>query len=106
MSQAAPTFPPPAISLQEKTTGAMAYWVPHRRRCLDCYIDEGDLVIQAETLVFCVHSSTLIHYSRVFKKLLDIPPPPDAEIYDTRRMLLLPDREGDVRIFLVALFHG
>ncbi|KAJ7159637.1 hypothetical protein C8R46DRAFT_906332 [Mycena filopes] len=69
------------------------------------WFEDCGLIIQAETTIFRVSRDFLAFHSPVFKDMLSLPPPTDADMMDGCPFVLLPDTAEDVAVFLKALIH-
>ncbi|KAJ7056063.1 hypothetical protein C8F01DRAFT_1156697 [Mycena amicta] len=69
------------------------------------YFHDCGLVIQAENVVFRVSSDFLAVQSPVFRDMLSIPAPADAERYDGCLIVHLPDSAEDISTLLKALIY-
>ncbi|KAF8127526.1 hypothetical protein K438DRAFT_2000673 [Mycena galopus ATCC 62051] len=66
---------------------------------------DGGLIIQAETTVFRVYRDFLAIHSAVFRDMLSIPIPVDAETMEGCPLVRLTDSAADVACFLKALLY-
>ncbi|KAJ7056070.1 hypothetical protein C8F01DRAFT_1062289 [Mycena amicta] len=69
------------------------------------YFQDCGLVIQAENVVFRVSSDFLAVQSPIFRDMLSIPAPADAERYDGCLIVHLPDSAEDISTLLKALIY-
>ncbi|KAF7314951.1 BTB domain-containing protein [Mycena indigotica] len=74
-------------------------------RSEDLWFSDGSIVIQAGNAQFKVFHGILSLRSPIFRDMLSIPQPADAETIDECPVLRLPDDEADTRNFLMALYH-
>ncbi|KAF7362182.1 hypothetical protein MVEN_00564300 [Mycena venus] len=66
---------------------------------------DGGLVIQAETTLFRVYRELLALHAVVFRDMLTIPTPDDAEVMEGCPLVRLPDNAEDTAYFLKALLY-
>ncbi|KAF7297655.1 BTB domain-containing protein [Mycena kentingensis (nom. inval.)] len=66
--------------------------------------EDCGLVIQAENTVYRVSRDQLASHSPVFRDMLLLPPPQDAETFEGCPLVRLPDKAEDVTTFFKALF--
>ncbi|KAK6981522.1 BTB domain-containing protein [Favolaschia claudopus] len=76
--------------------------VPHRID--DLWFEDGNLVLATQISLFRVYRGLLAKESPVFRDMLRIPQPTDAETLDNCPVVHLPDDDEDVEFFLKALF--
>ncbi|KAJ6553258.1 hypothetical protein B0H19DRAFT_949484 [Mycena capillaripes] len=69
------------------------------------WFQDCGLVIQAETTIFRVSREFLAMQSPIFRDMLSLPPPEDADMMDGCPFVFLPDKAEDVAVFLKALLH-
>ncbi|KAJ7149429.1 hypothetical protein C8R43DRAFT_502861 [Mycena crocata] len=69
------------------------------------WFEDCGLVIQAEETLFRVSRDMLALQSPIFRDMLSLPTPRDAETMDGCPIVRLPDGAEDVTVFLKALFH-
>ena len=74
----------------------------------ELWMEDGNIVLIAETTSFCVHRGVLSGYSVVFKDLFSIPQPPqaEAEMIEGLPVVHLPDAAEDLANFLDLLYFG
>lgn len=73
-------------------------------RCEDLWFEDGNVVLQAEKMLFRVYVGMLSRYSNFFKDLFSLPQPAEAEKYEGFPLIFLPgDAAADVHDFLLAL---
>ncbi|KAJ7100389.1 hypothetical protein C8R44DRAFT_642011 [Mycena epipterygia] len=63
------------------------------------------LIIQAESTLFRISRDYLAAHSPVFRDMLSLPTPPDADIMDGCPFVRLPDSAADVTVFFKALLY-
>ncbi|KAF7297632.1 BTB domain-containing protein [Mycena kentingensis (nom. inval.)] len=66
--------------------------------------DDCGLVIQAENTLYRVSRDFLASHSPVFRDMLLLPSPQDAETFEGCPLVHLPDSEEDITAFFSALF--
>ncbi|KAF7297663.1 BTB domain-containing protein [Mycena kentingensis (nom. inval.)] len=66
--------------------------------------EDCGLVIQAENTVYRVSRDQLASHSPVFRDMLLLPPPQDAETFEGCPLVRVPDKADDVTTFFKALF--
>ncbi|KAJ7611181.1 hypothetical protein FB45DRAFT_803973 [Roridomyces roridus] len=69
------------------------------------WFEDCGLIIQAENTLFRVSRDFLATQSPVFRDMLAIPTPPDAETRDGCPFVRLPDSATDVTVFLKAMVY-
>ncbi|KAJ6492275.1 hypothetical protein C8R45DRAFT_825347, partial [Mycena sanguinolenta] len=69
------------------------------------WFEDCGLIIQAESTVFRVSGAILATHSVVFRDMLSLPKPPNADNIDGCPFVVLPDAEKDVDSFLRAVFY-
>jgi hypothetical protein len=67
------------------------------------WFEDCGLIIQAEKTLFRISRDYLALQSPVFKDMLSLPPPKDAEMMDGCPFVFLPDTAEDVTVFLKAV---
>ena len=70
----------------------------------DLWLDDGSIVLQAETTLFRVHRTTLSTHSTVFSDMFGIPQPPDQDAIEGCTVIQLPDTREDTEFLLRALY--
>ncbi|TFK81170.1 hypothetical protein K466DRAFT_443760, partial [Polyporus arcularius HHB13444] len=71
------------------------------------WLEDGSIVIVAQTTAFRVHSSILARHSETFSSLFTLPQPADgAETFDGFLVIRVPDSAYDFRQLLLALYDG
>jgi hypothetical protein len=68
------------------------------------WIEDGNLILEADTARFKVYRGVLVKYSSVFCEILSIPQPSDQELFDGLPIVRLQDSSEDVTYFLNALY--
>ncbi|KAJ7456055.1 hypothetical protein FB451DRAFT_1407393 [Mycena latifolia] len=76
---------------------------PMLRRAEGLRFDDCGLILQAETTIFRISREFFGIHSPVFRGMLSLPTPKDADIMDGCPFVLLPDSAEDVTYFLKAL---
>ncbi|KAF7295811.1 BTB domain-containing protein [Mycena chlorophos] len=74
-------------------------------RAADLWFSDGSIVLQAGNTQFRVFHSILAVRSPIFRDMLAIPQPPEAEFVDGCPLVHLPDDEADTTAFLNAVYH-
>ncbi|KAJ6460070.1 hypothetical protein C8R47DRAFT_1027932 [Mycena vitilis] len=69
------------------------------------WFEDCGLIIQADTTLFRISRDFLAAQSTIFKDMLSLPPPSDAEMMDGCPFVLLPDEAEDVTVFFKALLY-
>ncbi|KAJ7634046.1 hypothetical protein B0H17DRAFT_961498 [Mycena rosella] len=69
------------------------------------WFDDCSLIIQAETTIFRISREFLAIHSPIFRDMLSLPTPRDAERMDGCPLVCLPDSAEDVTVFLKALLY-
>jgi hypothetical protein len=77
---------------------------PALTRASGLWFEDCGLIIKAETTVFRVSRDVLAAQSSVFRDMLTLPMPKDADIMEGCPLVELPDNAKDVSYFLRALF--
>ena len=72
----------------------------------ELWFHDGNMVLEAEDVVFKVHSHTLTHYSTVFRGMFTIPHSPNDEIFEDCPLVHLSDSNMDLLNFLKALYEA
>lgn len=79
---------------------------PELTRCAELWFDDGSIIIKVEETLFKVYRGTLMQQSELFRDLLTLPQPNDAETIDGCHVVWL---EGmiarEVRLFLICLHN-
>ncbi|KAJ7110262.1 hypothetical protein C8R43DRAFT_1042478 [Mycena crocata] len=75
------------------------------KRADGLWYEDGSLIIQAEHTIFRVSRGILATQSPVFRDMLSLPTPKDAEMMDGCPFVHLPDTAADVTVFLKALLY-
>ncbi len=71
------------------------------------WLEDGSIVIVAQTTAFRVHRSILARHSEAFSSLFTLPQPADgAETFDDCLVVRVPDSAYDFRQLLLALYDG
>jgi hypothetical protein len=65
------------------------------------WFDDGNIILEAEQMQFCVHRSVLAKHSDVFRSMFDLATPDDG---NNRPVLQLADKAQDVEHLLNALY--
>lgn len=74
----------------------------------EVWFADGNLVLQAENIVFKVYQGILTQESSLFRDMLSLPQPPDqssADIYEGCHLVKVQDTAEDITTFLSALHH-
>ncbi|KAJ7159993.1 hypothetical protein C8R43DRAFT_1064067 [Mycena crocata] len=83
--------------------------VPHLnhgpQRAEGLWFEHGGLIIQADNSLFRIARDVLAIHSPVFRDMLALPLPTDAEMMDGCPFVRLPDSAPDVTVFLKALYY-
>nr|GAT50392.1 predicted protein [Mycena chlorophos] len=74
-------------------------------RCPDLWFNDCGLVIRADDTVFRVSRDFMAAQSPIFRDMLALPTPDNAELYEGCPMVTLPDSKDDVTVFLKALVY-
>ncbi|KAJ7106435.1 hypothetical protein C8R43DRAFT_906209, partial [Mycena crocata] len=69
------------------------------------WFEDCGLIIRAENTLFRVSRDVLAIHSPVFRDMLALPPPPDADTMEGCPFVRLPDSAADVTVFLKTLFY-
>jgi BTB/POZ domain len=70
------------------------------------WIDDGNVILQAESTLFRVHRSMLSSQSTVFSDMFSFPQPPNEPTLDGCPIVHLSDPAKDVECFLRAHYDG
>ncbi|KAF7366170.1 BTB domain-containing protein [Mycena venus] len=90
---------------EDPVTDGQLEMTPRPTRAEGLWFDDCGLIIQAETTIFRVSSAMLGIQSPVFRDMLSLPAPKDADTLDGCPFVFLPDTAADVAYFLRALFY-
>ncbi|KAI0720107.1 hypothetical protein C8T65DRAFT_802210 [Cerioporus squamosus] len=81
--------------------------VPQFAKDPTLWLEDGSIVIIAQTTAFCVHRSILARHSEAFSSLFTLPQPVDgAETFEGYPVVRVPDSSNDFRHLLLALYDG
>lgn len=72
----------------------------------EIWLDDGNIILIAQETAFRVHRSVLSRNSDVFRDILTVPQPADAEMLDGLPVVRLSDSKRDVVHLLRALYDG
>jgi hypothetical protein len=67
------------------------------------WIEDGNLILEAESTRFRVYKGILVKHSYVFRDMLSIPQPADQELFEGLPVVRLHDSSKEVTYFLSAL---
>jgi hypothetical protein len=84
-----------------RTTGSQ----PGLTRADGLWFQDCGLIIQAETTLFRVSRDFLAMRSPVFRDMLSMPTPKDADMMEGCPFVCLPDSAEDITYFLKALLY-
>lgn len=70
------------------------------------YFEDGNIILIAEDRAFRVHKGVLSMHSSVFKDLLSLPQPSDADTMDGCPVVRLEDFARHVHLLLEAMYKG
>ena len=73
---------------------------------VDIWYDDGNVVLVAGTMAFCVHRSILSRKCTVFRDMEKASHPDDEDMIDGRPVVRLHDDPQDLAHFLQYLYNG
>jgi len=73
------------------------------KKSSEYWFDDGNIILQAGTTVYRVHSSILIRHSKVFKHMFSTPKPHGKQI-DGCPVTVLTDKEADIEN-MMSIFY-
>ena len=74
------------------------------KRSEEVWLDDGNVILQAENVQFRVHRSVLSKHSPVFSGLFKVPHPPGEPNVDGIPIVVLHDSPEDLKHVLLALY--
>lgn len=72
----------------------------------DFWFKDGNLILMAGNVAFKVHRGNLERHSDIFRDMLSIPQPPDAETFEDCPLIELHDSPMDLWHLLRAIYDG
>ena len=72
----------------------------------EVWMEDGNIVIEAENVAFKVYKGILAHRSEVFRDLFSVPSPAEVESMDGVPIVHLQDSAADVKYLFLVLFCG
>jgi hypothetical protein len=87
----------PAVAPQSSTENEIRRGIP--------WLEDGNIVLQAENTQFRVHKSILTAHSDVFRDMFMMPQPPitSGDMVDGCSIVVMPDSAGDIGALLNAM---
>lgn len=73
----------------------------------DVWFNDGNIVLQAEAVMFKVYQGMLCQESKLFQDMFSLPQPTpidDSLVYDGCQVVELHESSEDLRVFLSAIF--
>ena len=70
------------------------------------WLNDGNIVLVADKIAFCVHSSVLAMNSTVFKDMFAIPLADDSPRFEGHPVVLLDDQPSQLADFLHYMYRG
>ncbi|KAJ7070038.1 hypothetical protein C8F01DRAFT_1115071 [Mycena amicta] len=78
---------------------------PPLTRSVDCWLDDGNIILQVESTQFRVTQSILAMHSTVFRDMFSLPLPADEPLVDNSPVVVLPgDKSEDWKHLLDAMY--
>lgn len=72
----------------------------------DFWFKDGNVILMAGNVAFKVHRGNLERHSDIFRDMLSIPQPPDAETFEDCPLIELHDSPMDLWHLLRAIYDG